>query len=195
MTKIGIIREGKTPPDKRVPLTPKQCRELLETYPDLEIYVQPSHIRAFSDEEYIQQGIELKEDLSDCDLFMGIKEVPIKMLIPGKKYMFFSHTFKKQRYNRKLLQAILNKKITLIDYEVLTDDQGMRLIGFGGYAGIVGCYNGILAAGKKFGWYDLKPAHLCYDRKEVEEELKKVKFPNNFKLLITGTGRVAHGAL
>ena len=126
---------------------------------------------------------------------MGIKEVPIDMLIPGKSYMFFSHTFKKQPYNRKLLRAILEKKITLIDYEVLTTENGRRLIGFGRYAGIVGCYNGILAAGKKFGWYDIKPAHLCYDRKEVEEELKKVEFPADFKLLISGTGRVALGAL
>src|SRR5690606_3608219 len=122
---------GKTPPDKRVPLTPKQCKELLETYPNLEIYVQPSPIRTFADSEYTDQGIELREDLSNCDLLMGIKEVPIDMLIPGKSYMFFSHTFKKQRYNRKLLQAILDKKITLIDYEVLTDERGSRLIGFG----------------------------------------------------------------
>jgi|SRR5690554_400507 len=195
MTKLGIIREGKMPPDRRVPLTPRQCKQLLEMYPNLEIYVQPSTIRTFADEEYAEQGIELREDLSNCDLLMGIKEVPIEMLIPDKKYMFFSHTYKKQPYNRELLQAILDKKITLIDYEVLTAKDGTRLIGFGRYAGIVGCYNGILAAGKKFGWYDLKPAHLCYDRIEVEEELKKVKFPANFKLLITGTGRVANGAL
>lgn len=195
MTKIGIIREGKTPPDKRVPLTPIQCKELLETYPNLEIYVQPSPIRTFADEEYAEQGIELREDLSNCNLLMGIKEVPIDMLIPEKKYMFFSHTFKKQSYNRELLLAILEKKVTLIDYEVLTNENGSRLIGFGRYAGIVGCYNGLLAIGKKFGWYDLKPAHLCYDRKEVEEELKKVAFPADFKLLITGDGRVGGGAM
>lgn len=183
------------PPDKRVPLTPSQCKELLETYPNLEIYVEPSPIRTFADDEYAELGIEIKEDLSNCDLLMGIKEVPIDMLIPGKTYMFFSHTFKKQPYNRSLLQAILEKKITLIDYEVLRDKNETRLIGFGRYAGIVGCYNGILAAGKKFGWFDLKPAYLCYDRKEVEEELKKVKFPADTKLLITGTGRVAIGAL
>ena len=195
MTRLGIIREGKMPPDKRVPLTPSQCKELLESYPNLEIYVQPSPIRAFADEEYAKLGIELREDLSNCDLLMGIKEVPIEMLIPGKKYMFFSHTYKKQPYNRELLQTILEKKITLIDYEVLTTKDGTRLIGFGRYAGIVGCYNGILAAGKKFGWFDLKPAHLCHDRIEVEEELKKVRFPADCKMLITGTGRVAQGAL
>lgn len=195
MTKLGIIREGKVPPDKRVPLTPNQCKKLLELYPDLVIYVQPSPIRMFKDEEYVQAGIPLRDDLSNCDILMGIKEVPIDMLIPNKTYLFFSHTFKKQVYNRKLLQTILEKKITLIDYEVLTNEKGKRLIGFGRYAGIVGCYNAFLAVGKKFGLYELKPAHRCHDRKEVEEELKKVKLPDDFRVLITGTGRVAKGAL
>lgn len=193
--KLGIIREGKIPADKRVPLTPNQCKQLMEQYPGLEIFVQPSPIRTFKDQEYADVGIPLREDLSHCDLLMGIKEVPVDMLIPNKTYMFFSHTFKKQPYNRKLLQTILEKKITLIDYEVLTTNSGKRLIGFGRYAGIVGCYNAFLAAGKKWNYYDLKPAHQCRDRKEVEEELKKVSLPNGFKILITGTGRVANGAL
>lgn len=195
MTKLGIIREGKTPPDKRVPLTPKQCRELLETYSNLEIYVQPSPIRAFPDSEYEAEGIELREDLSNCDILMGVKEVPLHMLIPNKKYMFFSHTFKEQPYNRNLLKAILEKNISLIDYEVLTTASGKRLVGFGRYAGVVGCYNAMLAVGKKYGLYDLKPAHECLNRKEVEEELKKVELPSDFKIVMTGNGRVAHGAL
>ena len=195
MTKLGIIREGKTPPDKRVPLTPKQCAELLEAYPNLEIFIQPSPIRAFSDSAYAEQGLELREDLSNCDILMGVKEVPIDMLIPNKRYMFFSHTFKEQPYNRKLLKAIIDKKVSLIDYEVLTTSSGRRLIGFGRYAGIVGCYNAMLAVGKKFKLYELKPAHECTDRKEVEQELKKVKLPDNFKIVLTGNGRVAHGAL
>lgn len=195
MTKLGVIREGKTPPDKRVPLTPAQCNKLLSTYPNLEIFVQPSAIRAIPDAAYEEAGIELREDLSNCAILMGVKEVPLEMLIPGKTYFFFSHTFKKQPYNRPLLQTILEKKIRLIDYEVLTDKNDKRLIGFGRYAGIVGTYNALLAYGKKHKTYTLKPAHLCHDRREVEEELKKVKLPADFKLVITGRGRVGHGAL
>ena len=193
--KIGIIREGKNPPDKRVPLTPKQCREILDTYAGVEIFVQPSAIRAIPDSAYEAEGLPLREDLSNCDLLVGVKEVPIDMLIPGKRYMFFSHTFKKQPYNRALLNAIIDKKISLIDYEVLTRDSGSRLIGFGRYAGIVGCYNSLLAAGKKNGWYDLKPANQCEDRKEVERELAKVKLPANYKIILTGGGRVGKGAM
>lgn len=195
MTKLGLIREGKTPPDKRVPLTPAQCKKLSETYPELEIFVQPSAIRAIPDMAYEEAGIELREDLSECDILMGVKEVPLEMLIPEKTYFFFSHTFKKQPYNRPLLQTILAKKIRLIDYEVLTNARGSRLIGFGRYAGIVGAYNALLAYGRKMKTYELKPAHLCHDRKEVEEELKKVTLPADFKLVMTGRGRVGHGAL
>lgn len=191
---IGIIREGKVPPDKRVPLTPKQCRSLMDMYKDLKIIVQPSPIRAYKDEEYAKEGMELNEDLSSCDLIVGVKEVNIEDLIPGKKFMFFSHTIKKQPYNRKLLQAIIDKKIELIDYEVLKNPKGKRVIGFGRYAGIVGCYNGFLTFGLKHKLYELKPAHLCKNRVEVEEELKKVVLPKNTKIVLTGFGRVGHGA-
>jgi len=193
--KIGIIREGKNPPDKRVPLSPEICSKLVENYPDVVIIVQPSPIRAFTDSEYEERGFEINEDLSDCDLLMGVKEVPMDMLIPDKKYLFFSHTFKKQPYNRALLRTILDKRIQLIDYEVLTDDRGVRVIGFGRYAGIVGAYNALLAAGKKWGLFNLKPAHDCDGRKEVEEELKKIDLPANFKICMTGAGRVAGGAI
>lgn len=194
MAKIGIIREGKTPPDKRVPLSPKQCKEIIRRFPGTEIFVQPAAIRAFPDSSYAAEGIPLRDDLSHCDILMGVKEVPIDMLIPKKTYLFFSHTYKKQPYNRDLLRALLSKKISLIDYELLSAE-GKRLIGFGRYAGIVGCYNGLLALGRKYGFFDLKPAHLCEDRKEVEQELKKVHFPDGFKLVLTGKGRVAGGAL
>lgn len=192
--KIGVIREGKVPPDKRVPLTPKQCRELMDRYENLEIVVQPSPIRAFKDEEYSNFGIRLSEDLSDCDLIIGVKEVNIEDLIPNKKFMFFSHTVKKQPYNRELLRAIIKNKIQLIDYEVLKDVSNKRIIGFGRYAGIVGAYNGFLTFGLKHGLYELKPANQCRDRKEVEEELKKVILPSNAKIILTGFGRVGHGA-
>ncbi len=196
MITIGIIREGKQPPDKRVPLTPEHCKFLLEKYiSTLRIVLQPSSVRAYRDNEYTDLGIELNEDLSVCDLILGVKEVPISMLIPAKEFMFFSHTIKKQPYNQKLLQAILEKHISLIDYEVLTDAEGKRLIGFGKYAGIVGCYNGFLGLGKKWDSYTLKPAHQCHDQREVEAELHKVKLPKNFRLVLTGGGRVANGAL
>jgi alanine dehydrogenase len=192
--KIGLIREGKVPPDKRVPLTPKQCRLLKENYPQLDILVQPSLVRAYPDSDYVAEGIELNEDLSSCDLIMGVKEVNIGDLIPGKKFMFFSHTIKKQQHNQKLMRALLDKQIEMIDYEVLKDSSNKRIIGFGRYAGIVGTYNAFLTLGLKDGTYVLKPAHQCHDRKEMEAELKKVILPKNFKIVLTGFGRVGHGA-
>ncbi|MDG1427565.1 MAG: NAD(P)-dependent oxidoreductase [Crocinitomicaceae bacterium] len=191
---IGVIREGKVPPDKRVPLTPRHCQQLQALYPNLNIIVQPSPIRAYKDQEYWDLGITMKEDLSECDILLGVKEVNISDLIPERKYLFFSHTFKKQAYNRDLLKAIIEKKIQLIDYEVLKDTKNKRIIGFGRYAGIVGAYNGFLTYGLKHNLYKLKPANLCADRKEVEEELKKVVLPANAKIVLTGYGRVGHGA-
>lgn len=193
--KIGIIREGKNPPDKRVPLSPQQCQQLLSQYSNLTIKVQPSPIRCFNDSEYERLGINLQEDLSDCEVLLGVKEVPIEMLIPNKTYLFFSHTYKKQEYNRDLLKAILAKKIRLIDYEMLKDKGGKRLLGFGRYAGIVGAYNGFRAYGKASGRFDLKPAHACRDRRELEQELVKVLLPENFRIALTGAGKVAGGAM
>ncbi len=193
--KIGIIREGKVPPDHRVPLTPKQCKSIQVLYPNVEVVVQPSPIRAFKDEEYTSEGLRLSEDLSECDVILGVKEVKIHDLIPGKKFMFFSHTIKKQPYNRDLLNAILDKKIELIDYEVIKDKHNKRLIGFGRYAGIVGCYNAFLTFGLKHELFELKPAHKCADRKEMEAELAKVVLPPTTKIVLTGYGRVGHGAV
>ena len=192
--KLGIIREGKVPPDFRVPLTPKQCKTIETIYPNVKVQVQRSPIRTFKDSEYAEQGIELVDSLNECDIILGVKEVQIADLIQNKTFVFFSHTIKKQPYNRALLQAILAKKIRLIDYEVVKDKINKRIIGFGRYAGIVGCYNAFLTYGLKSGTFELKPAHLCQDRKEVEEELKKVILPNNFRVVLTGFGRVGHGA-
>lgn len=192
--KVGIIREGKNPPDKRVPLSPKQCAAVKQQYPHIDLVVQPSPIRKFQDTEYSAEGIVLQEDLSDCDVLFGVKEVPLDMLIPNKTYFFFSHTFKLQPYNAKLLRAVLDKQIRLVDYEVIKDSKGKRLIGFGRYAGIVGCYNGIRTYGLKHDLYELKPAHECADRVEMESELAKVKLPANTKFVLTGFGRVGHGA-
>lgn len=191
---IGVIKEGKVPPDFRVPLTPKQCKAIEAIYPDVKVVVQKSPIRTFKDEEYANEGIELVDSLENCDIIFGVKEVQIEDLIPNKTFFFFSHTIKKQPYNRTLLQALLEKKIRLVDYEVIKDKYNKRVIGFGRYAGIVGCYNAFLTYGLKSKTYELKPAHLCADRKEVEEELKKVVLPQNFRILLTGFGRVGHGA-
>ena len=192
--KIGVLREEKSPPDKRVPLTPLICTELLRLYPNLEIVIQPSKIRCYSDEEYLAFGLTLQEDLSDCHVLMGVKEVPKENLISGKKYFFFSHTIKKQAHNIKLMKALIEKKIQMIDYETLTDKNHNRIIGFGRYAGIVGAYNGILGYGRKYDLFQIKPANLCRDRAEMEEELKRVKLPN-IKIALTGGGRVANGAI
>ena len=193
--KIGLIKEGKTPPDKRVPLSPKQCKWIKDNYPHLELVIQKSPIRKFKDETYAALGLTLVDDVSDCDVLLGVKEVPIEDLIPNKKYFFFSHTFKKQPYNRKLLQAIIRQNIQLIDWETITNAKGQRLIAFGRFAGIVGCYNGLLGYGLKSKRYSLKRAHKCEDRQEMEEELHKLSLPKDFKLVITGGGRVGKGAL
>jgi saccharopine dehydrogenase (NAD+, L-lysine-forming) len=192
--KIGVLREEKNPPDRRVPLTPLICAELMKSYPEVKIVVQPSKIRCYSDDEYTSFGVSLQEDLSDCTVLMGVKEVPPALLIPGKKYFFFSHTVKKQPHNQALMQALIKKKITMIDYETLTDKKGQRIIGFGRFAGIVGTYNAVLGYGLKYDLFRLKPAHLCRDKAEMEEELKRVKLPN-IKIALTGGGRVANGAI
>ncbi|MCO6499563.1 MAG: alanine dehydrogenase [Vicingus serpentipes] len=193
--KIGIIKEGKTPPDERVPLSPQQCKEIIEKFSGIELVVQKSTVRRFKDEEYAQQGVKLVDNVDNCDVLMGVKEVPVADLIPNKTYFFFSHTTKKQPYNRKLLQTMITKNITMVDYEGLTNESGFRLIGFGKYAGIVGSYNAFYAYGQRTGSYQLKRAYQCEGRAEMENEFNKIKLPNNYKIVITGGGRVANGAI
>ncbi len=192
--KIGILKEGKTPPDKRVALTPQQCVRLKEMYPKVNLVVQNSPIRCFSDQEYAGKGIAMANDVSDCEVLIGVKEVPKNELISDKTYFYFSHTIKEQPYNRALLLKMMDLNIQMVDYETLTEENGKRLIGFGRYAGVVGCYNGFLAYGKRTGRYDLKAAHQCFDRKEMEQEMAKIDLPN-LKIILTGNGRVGKGAL
>lgn len=191
---IGLIQERKTPPDKRVPFTPLQVEELEQRYPNVKVKVEQSDVRCFKDGEYAEYGTPVIKDLSECDVLMGIKEVPLEDLIEGKTYMFFSHTIKKQPHNRKLLQEVLRKKITLIDYEALKDLQGNRLIAFGRYAGMVGAYNGLLTYGKRYNLFSLRRAFECFDVNDLKLELRKVKLPP-IKIVLTGTGRVAKGAM
>lgn len=193
MLKIGLIREGKTPSDNRVALTPAQCKWILG-HKNVSIIVQHSATRCYTDSEYIKSGIEVKEDLSECDILFGIKEIPVDMLIPEKKYLFFSHTRKLQVYNQKLLQAILRKKITLIDYECLEHDDGTRLIGFGFFAGVVGAHNGMMAYGNRTGKILLGRVYKMKNFQELIHNYFELKIPV-VKIAVTGSGRVAHGIL
>ncbi|MDN5204072.1 NAD(P)-dependent oxidoreductase [Fulvivirgaceae bacterium BMA10] len=192
--KIGIVKEGKIPIDRRVPITPHQAQHIKESFHDVELVCQSSAIRCHNDVEYEQHGIKVVEEVDDCDVLLGVKEVQIKDLIEGKTYFFFSHTIKKQEYNRDLLRAILDKKIRLIDYECLTDVQGKRLIAFGRYAGIVGAYNGIYTYGKRYNLFDLRRAKDCFDLEDLKNEFAKVELPR-VKIILTGGGRVAKGAM
>lgn len=192
--KLAVIKEGKTPPDMRVPLTPKQCTEVQEKFPNISLEVQSSRVRVFKDSEYENLGHQIKEEVNDAEVLLGVKEVPIDMLIPNKTYFFFSHTTKEQPYNRDLLRAVLDKNIRLIDYEGLTNANGTRLIGFGYYAGIVGAYNGIMAWGKRHKSFDLCPALELNSLEDMSNELKKAKLPV-IKIALTGGGRVAKGVL
>lgn len=191
--KFGIIRERKNPPDRRVVLSPKACQKVLKTYPQAEIIVEPSPIRAYDDDSYKEAGIVVADKMNECDVLLGVKEVPIEALIPNKKYFFFSHTIKKQPYNKKLLRAILDKNIELYDHEVITNTKEQRLVAFGRYAGIVGAYNGFRTYGLKYGLYELPKANDLPDQAALISELKKIKLPN-IKVLLTGRGRVGNGA-
>lgn len=191
--KIGIIKERKNPPDRRVVLSPKKCKEILLKYPKLEIKVESSKDRFFSDNDYSKEGIQVVTDISDCDVLLGVKEVPIDYLIPNKKYFFFSHTIKKQPYNKNLLKEILKKNITLFDHEVITNAKGQRLVAFGRYAGIVGAYNGFRTFGLKHNLYKLPKASVLNNQQELISELKKLTLPS-IKIVLTGKGRVGNGA-
>jgi alanine dehydrogenase len=191
--KFGIIKEIKNPPDRRVVFSPQACKTIIEQFPEAQVVVESSDIRVFTDAEYKNAGISVHENISDCDVLLGVKEVPIDALIPNKKYFFFSHTIKKQPYNRKLLQAVLEKNIALYDHEVITAKTGQRLVAFGRYAGIVGAYNGVRAYGLKFNLFSLPKAEVLTDQQALIAELNKIQLPN-IKILLTGKGRVGSGA-
>lgn len=192
--KIGLLREGKVPPDERVALTPEQCLELRNRWSDVELVVQTSDVRRIKDSEYIEYGIDVVHDVSDCDILIGVKEVNINDLVPGKTFLFFSHTYKQQPYNAQLLAAILEKKVSLIDYEMLKGADGRRIIGFGRWAGIVGAYNGLRAWGLREKCFELPRAIECTDLAEMIEAASAVAFPDGMKIALTGFGRVGKGA-
>lgn len=191
--RLGIIREDKIPIDRRVPFSPTQAAEIMSRFPHVKVVCQQSDIRCFSDLEYQQHDVEVIEHVDDCNILMGIKEVPITSLIKGKTYLFFSHTMKKQPHNSGLLRTILKKGITLIDYEALKDGDGKRLVAFGRYAGIVGSYNCLWMYGNRYNLFSLKRAMDCYDYDDLKKEFSKVKLPA-VKIIVTGSGRVSRGS-
>lgn len=194
MIQIGLIREGKVPADNRVSLTPAQCKWIHKNSDNVKVVAQSSPGRCFSDREYLSAGVEIREDVSDCDILLGIKEVPPSLLIPGKTYLFFSHTKKKQPHNQPLLRTALDKNITLIDYECLEHDDGQRIIGFGFFAGVVGAHNGMMAYGKRTGLYNLERVYKQRSFRELIHNYFGLRLPN-VKIAVTGSGRVAHGIL
>lgn len=193
MVTIGLIREGKIPADNRVALTPDQCKWVQKNL-SIKVIVQSSEIRCFNDREYRSAGIEVVDDISQCDILFGIKEVPKESLIPNKIYLFFSHTKKQQLWNQPLFQEIIKRKITLIDYECLAHEDGQRILGFGFFAGIVGAHNGMMAFGKRTGAYDLQRVYKQKSFRELIHTYFGLKIPP-VKIAVTGSGRVAHGVL
>ena len=191
MLKIGIIREDKNPPDSRVPLNPTQCKSLIDS--GIDLVVQSSTVRCFTDDDYVAAGVEVVDDLSDREILLGVKEVPIEKLIADKTYFFFSHTIKEQVYNRKLLQAIIKRNIRLLDYEVLTNETGARVIAFGKFAGMVGAHNALWTYAQRTGSFELPRMKDLYDYAAAQEIYNTTSFPN-IKLVLTGTGRVSNGA-
>lgn len=192
MTKIGLIREGKVPADNRVALTPAQCKWIHKNAAGVTVVAQSSPDRCFSNREYVNAGVEVVEDLSSCDILMGIKEVPPAQLIAGKTYLFFSHTRKKQPHNQVLLRTILDRRIRLVDYECLEHEDGQRIIGFGFFAGVVGAHNGIMAYGERTGLYKLGRVYKEKSFRELIHTYFGIRLPN-VKIAVTGSGRVGHG--
>lgn len=188
---IVLIREEKIPSDARVVLTPQQCQHLRSQGYD--ISVQSSSVRAYKDDEYKALDIPVVEQIHDFDIFIGVKEVPISNLIPQKTYFFFSHTIKEQPYNRNLLKTAIERQIRLIDYEVITNDKGQRLIAFGKFAGMVGAHNGLWTYGQRTGAFEMPRMYQSKDYASVQEYYSRLKLPAA-KVVLTGTGRVANGA-
>ena len=194
MIKIGLIREGKIPADNRVALIPAQCKWIQKNAPQIQLVAQSSSHRCFSDREYELAGVEIKDDMSDCAFLLGIKEVPVDQLLPGKTYLFFSHTKKKQTHNQKLLRAVLDKQIRLIDFECLEHEDGQRIIGFGFFAGVVGAHNGMMAYGQRTGLFKLDRVYTQRSFRELIHNYFGLRLPN-VKIAVAGSGRVAHGVL
>ena len=200
LTNIGIVRESRND-EKRTPLVPEHIKKYKESNPNINFIIQPSKNRCFSDEEYELSGAIINENLNECSIIFGVKEIDSNILINNRTYLFFSHTFKinKQQKNieknkKDLLLSILNKKITLIDYENIRGKNGTRCLGFGRFAGIVGCYNTLNLLLKVHGKQSLASAYKINDYERLVLNLKNLYFPKT-KILVTGDGRVAKGVI
>jgi len=191
---FAIIKERKNPPDRRVVFSPEKCQDVIQKFPEAQFLVETSDVRIFQDAAYKAAGFTVSDDVSEATVMLGVKEVPLEALLPKKKYFFFSHTIKKQPYNRKLLRAILNKKIELYDHETIIKENGARLIGFGRYAGLVGAYNGFRALGIREGLFDLPKVENLADLDAVKHELDQITIPSDLRIILSGTGKVTHGA-
>ncbi|MFT6049744.1 MAG: hypothetical protein ACI9KI_001482, partial [Patiriisocius sp.] len=190
---FAILKERKNPPDRRVVFSPEKLKEAATLFPEAQFIVESSDIRVFTDGAYRDAGFEVKDDVTEADVMLGVKEVPVAALIPNKKYFYFSHTIKKQPYNRDLLLAMLEKNIEMYDHETIVKQSGARLIGFGRYAGLVGAYNGFRALGIRDSLFNLPKVESLADLDAVKKELDKIKLPA-IKIILTGTGKVAQGA-
>ena len=200
LTNIGIVRESRND-ENRTPLVPEHIKKYKESNPNINFIIQPSNSRCFSDEEYELCGAKINENLNECSIIFGVKEIDPNILINNRTYLFFSHTFKinKQQKNiekhkKDLLLSILNKKITLIDYENIRGKNGTRYLGFGRFAGIVGCYNTLNLLLKVLGKQSLASAYKIDDYERLVLNLKNLYFPKT-KILVTGDGRVAKGVI
>ena len=200
LTNIGIIRESRND-ENRTPLVPEHIKKYKESNPNINFIIQPSNSRCFSDEEYELCGAKINENLNECSIIFGVKEIDPNILINNRTYLFFSHTFKinKQQKNiekhkKDLLLSILNKKITLIDYENIRGKNGTRCLGFGRFAGIVGCYNTLNLLLRVIGKQSLASAYKINDYERLVLNLKNLYFPKT-KILVTGDGRVAKGVI
>lgn len=207
---IGIRREDKSPWERRVPLIPEDVRQLKDGH-SIEVSIQPSEIRVFSNQEYLKAGAKVEEDLSGCQAIFALKEVPLEYFQPGKTYLFFSHTIKGQPYNLSMLRRLLELKCQLIDYEIVTDEKGRRLLFFGRHAGMAGMIDTLWTLGKRLDWEgipnpfsEIHPTHRYESLAQAKTEIARVGraiesdgLPDSLIPLIcglTGYGNVSKGA-
>ena len=204
---LSILREARAD-ENRTPFSPTQISNLLDKFSDLKIIVQPSKRRCFKNEDYLKAGAQITDDLSSADIIFGVKEVDISTLIKDKTYLFFSHTSKVRQYigqtlkddsviyKKELLKKIINKNITLIDYENVRDvsGEGYRYLGFGRFAGIIGTYNTLNLYLKLSNKRPLSRAFEINNYEQIKKLISNQNF-NKIKILLTGSGRASKGAI
>jgi alpha-aminoadipic semialdehyde synthase len=206
---IGLRLEDKDQWERRVVLIPSDVKEI--TNQGTQIFVERSPRRAFGDESFLKANAELVDDVGSCDLVLGVKEIPAKHFRQDGAYIFFSHTFKGQPYNMKMLATMVEKGCTLIDYELITDEEGNRLIFFGRYAGIAGMVDTLWTLGRRLSvlgletpFLDIEPTRTYGSLVEVKDAVRKCGerietegLPDALSPMVigfTGYGNVSQGA-